>query len=905
MRDLGHVCLRCRAQLLVATQAARRPVTSRQPPSQSPSCRSTYSYTTAAPNNAAQAHQEVGSHAQSQQQRQTATQHRRDGAWKAPTTTKSRFNRSHASAHPSDSDGEGSQLVAMFNDIVHDVPRPSDITISDIDLLALGGRMDAKIKDNNSSCADAFKFFKKEIYPLIKAISAIPTRKIPKPVLRSIHDLLLPRILIEKTGNVHAPELPLTAHITEIMLELDAFDPIYWSPLIIEMIESVYRINPSPDRYTKINEYESAMARRDLVLFDLAATWKHFTKHRLPRTIVKDLRPASGSKAHAKGHTKEKFSEGFRGLERVMHNTLGSHGSSENALHISTWAAFGSYTLLTDPVRCSRLAAKEAGPFLEVMGKILAVVTTLKPTDFDPVLRRYPMLHAYIKTQTHLGSFLTNTPNRSARQVHPILQIKGTVEQAILKKNLGLLYSAWLQLWGEEEAPDPSKLPSYRENARIFDKFIYGFMALRRPQMSIDVWNKMEKAGISPTIETWTSMLQGAVMSHNAHAIKTIWDRLIASETQLDSIVWTARISGLINNGAVAEGLKALDEMADKWKNQVKYPKQAVKPTIEPVNAAAVALIRLERDDLAADVLRWAAKQGIRPNIYTFNTLLQRLVRTNKVDETVALLESMKQAQIEPDGATFTILLEKALKNLHRQTPEEITSTVSDVMRMMESSGVMENMMVYAKAIYLLLQEGDRATTAVNAVLAHIWSQGLELTSHIYTMLAEHYFGRDPPDTKAVTALIDNRRLHLNENIDHIFWERVIKGYSRANDAVKAEEIFWKVFNAGMTELTMDAMFELLAAMMRHQGMLESAAKLVAALNPIKVAVTPDQVLASRDVEEPAEREARHARMKNERFWKHRFWHLAYKGGLMSDDLLEAFEKAHEDPREWGVEGNE
>ncbi|KAK3956811.1 hypothetical protein QBC32DRAFT_249566 [Pseudoneurospora amorphoporcata] len=903
MRDLGHVCLRCRTQLLVATQAARRPGTPRQPPSQSPSCRPSYSYTTSAPSSvAAQAHQQVGTPAQAQQQpqqQQTAAQHRRDGAWKAPT--KGTFNRSHASAHPSDTDG--SQLVAMFNDIVHDVPQPSDITISDIDLLALGGRMDAKIKDNNSSCADAFKFFKKEIYPLIKAISAIPTRKVPKPVMRSIRDLLLPRILIEKTRNVHAPELPLTAHITEIMLELDSFDPIYWSPLIIEMIQSVYRINPSPDRYTKINEYESAMARRDLVLFDLAATWKHFTKHRLPWTVVKDLRPAGRSKANAK----VQFSEGFSGLERVMHNTLGSHGSSENALHISTWAAFGSYTLLTDPVRCSRLAAKEAGPFLEVMGKILAVVTTLKPTDFDPVARRYPSLYAYIKTQTHLGSFLTGTLNRSARQVHPILQIKATAEQAILKKNLGLLYSAWVQLWGEEDSPNLSQLRSFRENAKIFNKFVYGFMVLRRPKMSAEVWNKMEQAGIKPTIETWTSMLQGAAMSHNVSGIKTIWEKLIASGIQLDSFIWTARISGLINNGAIAEGLKALDQMADKWQNQAKYPKQAVKPSIEPVNAAAVALIRLERDDLAADVLRWAAKQGIHPDIYTFNTLLQRLVRTNKNEETVALLESMKQAKIEPDSATFTILLEKALKGIHKQTPEQISSTVSDVMRTMESSGVMENMMIYAKAIYLLLQEGDRATTAVNAVLAHIWSQGLELTSHIYTMLAEHYFGRDPPDTKAVTALIDNRRLHLNENIDHIFWERVIKGYSRANDPVKAEEIFWRVFNAGITELTMDAMFELLAAMMRHQGMLESAGRLVAALNPIKAAVTPDQVLASRDVEEPAEREARHARMKGERFWKHRFWHLAYKGGLMSDDLLEAFEKAHEDPRDrlGGEDGDE
>ncbi|KAK3401077.1 hypothetical protein B0T20DRAFT_405957 [Sordaria brevicollis] len=894
MRDLGHVCMRCRTQLLIATQAARRPVTPRQPPSQTPSCRPTASYATAVSNNAAHVYQEAGPPAQSQnqtsRQQHTPRQRKDGGAWKAPG--KSRGAVDPHRAHPSDRDG--SQLVAMFNDIVHDKPQPSDVTISDIDLLALGGRMNAKIKNNHKSCAEAFKFFKKEIYPLVKAIQASPTRQVPKPVIRSIHDLLIPRLLIEKTKNVHAPELPLTAHITEIMLELDVFDPIYWSPLVIEMIQAIYNINPSPDRYTKIEQYESAMARRDLLLFDLAATWKHFTKHKLPWHVVKDLRVAPGSKSNTDG----KYSDGFYGLERVMQSTLGNHGSSENALHISAWAAFSSYTLLSDPVRCSRLACTEADSFLGVMSKILTAVTPLKPSDFDPVARRFPGLYAYIKSQTHLGSFLTSTSQRTVRREHPIHRILETIQQAIVKKNLGLLFTTWEEFWGAEEKPDPTKKRMIQANPQVFGRFIYGFTALRRPQKAVDVWNKMESIGIKPTINTWTEMIQGATHGKNVSVLNTVWSRMLASGIQLDLYVWTARISGLINLGAVAEGLEALDEMAEKWKKQ-KGTLQAVKPTIEPVNAACAALIRLDRDDLAADVLRWAAKQGIRPDIYTFNTLLQRHVRMGRTDQTLALLESMKEANIEPDAATFTILLEKAMKNLNQQTPQEISQQVTDVIKMMEQSGVMKNMMIYAKAIYLLLEEGERTAHAVNALLAHIWDNDMELSCHIYTMLVEYYFSLTPPNTKAVTALINNRGLHLNENIDHIFWERVIKGYSQANDPVKAEEIFWKVFNEGITELTMDAMFELLAAMMR-QGMFESAAKLVAALNPMKCAVTPDQVLASREVEEPAEKEARYARMKTDRFWKHRFWHLAYNGGLMSDDLLEMFEKAHEDQRDWG-----
>ncbi len=99
-------------------------------------------------------------------------------------------------------------------------------------------------------------------------------------------------------------------------------------------------------------------------------------------------------------------------------------------------------------------------------------------------------------------------------------------------------------------------------------------------------------------------------------------------------------------------------------------------------------------------------------------------------------------------------------------------------------------------------------------------------------MLVEHYFSRDPPDIAAVTALLENRRLHANTDMDRVFWERVIKGYCQVGDTARALDIFDKINKPGLV-ITSSTLYELLLALV-SAGEMESAAALVRSTREIR-----------------------------------------------------------------------
>jgi pentatricopeptide repeat protein len=144
-------------------------------------------------------------------------------------------------------------------------------------------------------------------------------------------------------------------------------------------------------------------------------------------------------------------------------------------------------------------------------------------------------------------------------------------------------------------------------------------------------------------------------------------------------------------------------------------------------------------------------------------------------------------------------------------------------------------------------------------------------------MLAQHYFSRDPPDAAAVTALIENRRLHDNKSIDRVFWERAIQGYCQAGEVRRALDIFDRVFVRGSSTITFGTLYDLLRPVVQI-GDGEAAMRVVEAARKIG---TADELGAVQGGGE------------GKRYWKHRFWHLAYEQGLINEQLAERFREAN------------
>jgi pentatricopeptide repeat protein len=771
--------------------------------------------------------------------------------------------------------------LAVFKNVVEgkdskkDGPTPAD-NLATIELYKCVATLEEMLSKPEISTATCFEYFNSDIYARISRQHA----RIPRILRDRVGKVLISRVAREKAADFDAKGLPSVTLISQIFLELGLFEPDAWAKLTTALLEHICGVSASPQDYTSIESYETAMARRDTLLHDLVGSWKMFN---VPPFVAARTGDGARAASTARLPSLEQRHIAFnsrRGKAPLSVASLFPHYAFRS-LRLTIPAAIATYVLLADPInRATRIFRHEVGPFVDAMAAVLHK-NRPKREDLGALYGQYPELLGYIterwpavETQLEEQSKFEDTAggaeddqgSQVTKRVHRQLG------QAWNTWNPKVLNRAWEEFWGTYATPSDAKLKQCRENPELFNYFIMAYMAMRQPTRAIEVWNSMSSIGIEPTVKTWNAMIDGCRRANNLLGLKNVWTKLIASNMKLDPAIWTARVSGLIELGSPDEGLAALDEMARIWKANQKLPLDkrspaAVKPTIEPVNAALAGLLRLQKlsSNAAASLLGWAAKQGLEPDIYTFNTLLRPLLKQGLDSEVQKLLKTMQKQNLEADVATFTILLEGALEDIGEQTPNQQVQTVNTFLRNMRNAGVTANMQLYAKMIHLLLQQGDRAEEPVKALLAHIWGQGLELTSHIYTMLADHYFTRSPPDTDAVTALIENRRLHDNRDIDRVFWERVIFGYCQVGDVAVALHIFDKMEKSG-SKISLSTLYELLLVLGRS-GQTSSVAKVIEFAKKAKD--QPEELIPGR----------------SPRFWHHRFWHLAQDYGFSREDL--------------------
>ncbi|KAK3380249.1 hypothetical protein B0T24DRAFT_614668 [Lasiosphaeria ovina] len=865
MRELGHICLACRVKMLAA--ASRGPVSRLSRRARA---------ITVSP--ASSAYSTAASSAQPPIRPAPAPAYnsgsRRDGGDGGAGASAGAGAGAGASAGASAS---GSASLAMFQSIIENQPRqpahrPPAGDALDAELLKNIERVTAMLKADANPAA-IFSSFDQTIYPQIKEQKDSPAYRLAKGQLQTF---LAMRMVAAKAEALDPSDLPTATHITQVLVDLEFLNLETWSTLMLQLSQQICQLSASPDGSLLDEKFKHSLPGRDALLADLGGAWDAFagscTKLEASGHAVDDINSRSASRARAALPTHSRVPEkdvpsnvprATKDYLKVLFPQYSERQLAGDALR----AAHVASVLLKDLSTLKPPFDQQTTPFLLMHERLISKCGRSTLLFLDRIRDRYPILldYVYARAEEMGAEDAASWPFKPLRSPKP-LSFQLRIEQAIKRRNLKELNSAWADFWGDEPLPGPARVNELAATPEIFDSFILGFVRMRRLMQAIDVWNRMQRVGIKASTKTWTNMIQGCANTRNPRGIKAVWEKLVISDTELDTAVWTARISGLITSGDPEGGILALDEMARLWRERPLHPdapSQAIQPTIEPINGTIAGLIRLGRMSDAQRVLSWAGRQGINPDIYTFNTLLRPLVRGGQTEHVAAIFNMMQELSIKPDVATYTILVDGALANIGSQTPKQQIGIVSKIIASMEGSGLEANIQTYAKMIYVLLREGDSATAAVQAILAHIQSRGLELSSHIYTMLAEHYFSRDPPNPAAVTALIHNRNLQANKNIDRVFWERVIKGYCHTGETARAVDIFKRIFNSGST-ITFSTLDEFLLALIRTGQMAEAS-------SVVKLATTI--------------KEGDELMREGGRFWKHRFWHHAEQYGLLPDDL--------------------
>lgn len=795
-----------------------------------------------------------------------------------------------------------SDMNALFQSIVHESnDRSADSSEArharsqDLDLVSNIAHLESMV-DSNLSVSRAYHFLKTKIYPVISHEGV----NVPQIFFPVANKLMLKMINAKKHNmqsmqNMAATDLPSVSEIFRVCIDVGEIDPELWTVLVERLVEGLCGMSVSPADYPSIEAYEKHLATRDEMLTDLVESWKVFSFPTIAmfKPIGKENDMIDGfwfprlekSGAYKLAQT-GKFVTAFSSL-------FPQYPSKQLGPRVSV-LAIATYALLLDRQRSNAHVRQNAARFMSKIAFIIGTVClrsseleeylsrspNVSPATSRYIIEQWPNIHESLDhgiTNGNMNVDPRNTGSRGGAAGHakpPSPQqvaIEKRLSRAYGTRHLAEVDRVWNDFIGKPADLTPKRITTLQRQQDIFDSFINTYMALDNPDKAIDVWNTLRRVGLKPTLKTWNVMLDGCKKARNINALNTVWSRLKASGLPLDIPIWTTRVAGLIDCGDPKGAIEELEELVKLWHVGQKEKGQqtdALIPAIEPVNAAMAGLVRLDKLKAAQSLLSWSSRQGIRPDVRTFNILLRPLVRDGREKEVKGLLDTMKTLEINADAATFTVILDGTLANVPLDDVQSQAGIIKAVFQKMEDAGLKSNLHTYGKMIYLLLKSGDHAQESVKLVLSHLWGQGYELSPHIYTMLVEHYFARNPPDLAAVDGLLLRRRLLDYDDMDRVFYNRVIKGFAHVGELGTALDIYRKLHAAGfMVEL--DTQHDLLAALIDRgtAGGEHEARQLV------EGTAARFKELHSDDWQSP----------QHSRFWGHAFWHLAVQSGVLRE----------------------
>ncbi|KAI1313625.1 hypothetical protein F5Y03DRAFT_103630 [Xylaria venustula] len=759
-----------------------------------------------------------------------------------------------------------------LQDIARDASADAGPSI-DLGLVQAIGKLQ-EMMDGDAPVADAYRYFLSKISPAIQ----IPGTHVPH-VYHKVKIALLDKLVTAKKADMFAEGLPTVADIFRSYAELDELKPKQWVVLVGELVERIVNMDPSVGAQS-IAEHESQIALRKAMLADLIESWKILS---LPRLTISSSGedqltnnfwfPRLDKFALTKFARKGNFIAAFNTVfPQYPQNYLGAPVAV---------LAIATYTLMHDSQRCSVDVRQNATRFMSKVASLITLVDYRDEALRKDLVNSFPKLEGYVMgLWPKIRAYLSQKPVSLDEGSTEMYRIPGfskgdrsvsTFNAISIGNRLSRLHATgsvkqmdrlWEEFVGSELPISEERAAQIRQHPQLIDSFIKIRMTLNQPDKAVIAWNLLGKVGLKPSLRTWNLMLDGLRKARNIDGFKNIWTKLAKSGLKLDTAIWTTRVAGLIDCGDVEGGLRALEEMAKLWEKDPNMA-TAVAPSIEPVNAAVAGLVQRKQQGVAEKVLAWAGRKGIQPDVVTFNTMLRLMIRDGNRSKDVEKLFAAMQAQgVRADEATFVIVLDASFSEGDIRNPEDQVNIVTNVASAMSAAGLELNMQTYGKMIYLLLR--SNATAAAMAVVNHLYNRNLELSPHIYTMLIEHCFQQSPPALDSVHLLVQRRR-HLDfDDMDYIFYDRVVKNYALIDETMAALDVYKHVVGAG-SSVSLPTLYDLLLALLR-QDRHEEARYLVNC--------------------EKKRFEDQHPNPEEQvNYWANRFWPLASQYNLLDSPL--------------------
>lgn len=724
---------------------------------------------------------------------------------------------------------------------------------------------------------------------------------------------LMGKVAIAKTADFHNKALPSISQITQYFYEMDSLGSARWSDMMLRLIKAILTKSSVRTDYESDEVFATAKLQKEELVDDLIESWIIFHRHKLSADYT-TLQTSEEAEFRLPDINVEQLQ--YFAWRQNIKGALGCiFPDWVGQMREIPAVAIATFVLLVDDIHATPSARQKAKPLLVPIGHVVSACPIKQPA-LTEMLEPHPTVLMYVMKQldsvrerlhgvrrgtqapehgTETGMSKSNSKRLHRPEAHgkdagstgvgytrfgsPYEKtIVAKIKYAIGMSDMLTLEAMWREFW------DPTRLQENFDRTRgypkVFDYFIMAFTALQKPLRAIDTWNAMTSIGISPTLETWSSMIEGCRKARNGAGIENVWKKLVASGLPLDGAVWSSRIVGLMEAGEPDAGVRALHEMF-----KMSQVPGGVALSTQAVNAAVTGLLRLNAKSAANDVLLWASQHGVEPDVFTYNILLGPLVAEGRSAEIKSTLQLMSDSNIKPNAATYTILLEGLIGTIRDLSSVEQRLRVEKLLADMERDGVVANLENLGRMLHLVLGEGIQSDNhtdgAVGAIFRYMDRRGLEPSPHILTILIDHFFTRGPSAIQNIDVLLQTYNHSL---VDRVFWERVIRGYALAGATDRAFAWFEKTYFTSFI-ITLDTLEILLRALVRDNKM-SAAARVVDNVKQHRGASVGGLNNSAKFLAQ---------RQRWDRYWRHGFWGYAMDCGLLEEAEWKSMAEPQED----------
>lgn len=501
---------------------------------------------------------------------------------------------------------------------------------------------------------------------------------------------------------------------------------------------------------------------------------------------------------------------------------------------------------LSDAINANETLRLQASPFLDLLVRVLAgarVNAVLKHPAYSGAFKRLPEA-VQVEITKEIGSAPAKALSTLGRQQWSETDLKGSntakmqattdlesfnlkaIARAVESRaSPVVLEKHWKRIVRDYTQDGKISIPS-----SIYNAFLSGYLVLRQAPRSVEVWNHMISNGVKPEMPTWVAMLEGCEKAKDLDGFNAMWQRMQSTGIEPDNYAWTTRIHGLMSFRQLDLGLRALDEMGQRWRSAetvkdappsnsrsskgaknlttaAKAVNNCTKPTVEVINGAISGIVQLpqkarmdqrKRIDYVQKILKWGSQFDIKPNTRTFNILIQLYLNAGDYATAFKVLKQMELSGIEADISTHTMLITAAFENgsLDGLSEADRASRIVQMLEELESGGMRLNNYVYATAIDRLLKQ-YASHDAVRTIIEHMRSRNLSPSAHVYTSLITYYFQQEPPDILAVDSLLQQIFESRYEDTDKVLFDRTIEGYAAHGEIGKMMSVLTRMSKGG------------------------------------------------------------------------------------------------------------